>query len=264
MGRKIAKYALSWVSAVVNALRLNYFIGKLESSFAYLNGKGAASDFHSSGEISALQKLLQRDAIIFDVGANNGEWALALARGLESPKFFMFECAPICLAEIEKRLPKLRGQLFPYAVSDERGIGKMFTPIRGSGLSSLHERSDVGINQETYEEIFVEKTTVDDFVDREGVEKIDLLKMDIEGHELSALKGATSSINAGKVQSIMFEFGSANVNSRTYFRDFWNMLHHSFNVYRITPGGDLLRISAYSEELEYFRGSTNYLATRKT
>ena len=38
-------------------------------------------------------------------------------------------------------------------------------------------------------EIEVAVTTLDDLLDREGVEKIDLISMDIEGHELKALAG---------------------------------------------------------------------------
>jgi hypothetical protein len=32
-------------------------------------------------------------------------------------------------------------------------------------------------------------------------------------------------------------------------------------IYRIIPGGGVVRVEVYSEQLEYFRGATNYIAT---
>jgi FkbM family methyltransferase len=150
-----------------------------------------------------------------------------------------------------------------YAVSDEDGLIQFYTPIRGSGLSSVHERNDVGINQETYQQIEVPRKRIDTVLKELEVQQIDLLKMDIEGHELNALTGATSAIASKRISRIMFEFGSANVNSRTYFIDFWNMLQDRYNLFRILPCGNVFPIDSYSENLEYFRGSTNYFALLK-
>jgi len=61
----------------------------------------------------------------------------------------------------------------------------------------------------------------------------------------------------------MFEFGAPNIYSRTFFSDFWDLLTaDGFRLDRILPGGRLLRIDSYSEELEHFRGVSNYLARR--
>ena len=59
----------------------------------------------------------------------------------------------------------------------------------------------------------------------------------------------------------MFEFGSANVNSRTFFRDFWDLLTgYGYRVERIIPGGGTPPSAATPRDLEYFRGATNYVA----
>ena len=91
----------------------------------------------------------------------------------------------------------------------------------------------------------------------------DFLKMDLEGHELFALRGAGDYLAPGKIAALAFEFGSANVNSRTFFRDFWELLTPlGYTLYRMVPGGRTLKISHYDETLEFFRGATNYLAVR--
>jgi hypothetical protein len=88
------------------------------------------------------------------------------------------------------------------------------------------------------------------------------MKMDIEGHELSALRGAANALGTGVIRALAFEFGSGNINSRTFFRDYWELLtkSHNYRIRRVLPGGRLLPVDRYSEELEYFRGVTNYVA----
>jgi hypothetical protein len=104
-------------------------------------------------------------------------------------------------------------------------------------------------------------TTVDLIVDRFELAKVDLLKLDVEGAELDALVGAKSTLERRAIRSITLEFGSANIYSRNFFRDFWDLLVPlGFRISRILPGGRLLSIPRYSEELEYFRGVSNYLA----
>ena len=48
---------------------------------------------------------------------------------------------------------------------------------------------------------------------------IDYIKIDVEGHELDALEGFGDLIK--KVRLIQFEFGGCNIDTRTYFQDFW-------------------------------------------
>ena len=113
-----------------------------------------------------------------------------------------------------------------------------------------------------YQETTVATVTIDSVVEEEGIDTIDLLKMDIEGHELEALRGATSTLERGGIAALTFEFGSGNVNSRTFFRDFWELLTgHGYRIARMVPGGGTLAVERYTEDLEYFRGATNYVAT---
>jgi hypothetical protein len=101
------KQLLREISRAANALRANRSFEMLESATAYIIGKGCAADYRLSGEIEALSRVLPSNPVIFDVGANNGEWAIALAKHLSNPVFYLFECAPICITELKQRLPRL-------------------------------------------------------------------------------------------------------------------------------------------------------------
>ena len=83
----------------------------------------------------------------------------------------------------------------------------------------------------------------------------------IEGNELNALHGAQRMLDEGKIDVIQMEFGGCNIDSRTYFRDFWNLLSAKYKVYRVLLDG-VEEITEYRDILEIFF-CTNYLFVRK-
>jgi hypothetical protein len=91
---------------------------------------------------------------------------------------------------------------------------------------------------------------LDDFCAEESIARIDLLKIDAEGHELAVLDGM-GSLRPAKIQ---FEFGVSG--SRIFLRDFFDALTN-YTIYRILPKG-LVRVE-YSERMEQFN-TTNFLA----
>jgi len=92
-------------------------------------------------------------------------------------------------------------------------------------------------------------------------EVIDYIKIDIEGHELDALRGMGERVSDVKI--IQFEFGGCNIDTRTYFQDFWYFFKSkNFRIYRITPAGCKL-IPAYKESDEFFL-TTNYIAANNS
>jgi hypothetical protein len=84
----------------------------------------------------------------------------------------------------------------------------------------------------------------------------------VEGHELAVLKGAHRMIDRNAIEIIQFEFGGTSLDSRSYFKDFFQLLSPKYRIYRILPRG-LRELKAYSEKLEIFQ-SANYLAIRRS
>jgi FkbM family methyltransferase len=83
-------------------------------------------------------------------------------------------------------------RFFSYLVTDRSGVKEIFFKSPDSGLSStqrdLASGEIFGLDLEP-EKVEIHTITLDDLLDREGVTKIDLLAMDIEGHEPKALAG---------------------------------------------------------------------------
>jgi FkbM family methyltransferase len=79
-----------------------------------------------------------------------------------------------------------------FLVTDHSGTNDRFFKSWGLGLSSVDKRSASGAyfgDEIKVEEISVPSTTLNDLLEREGITKIDLLALDIEGQELPALRG---------------------------------------------------------------------------
>src|SRR5205085_11763068 len=99
-------------------------------------------------------------------------------------------------------------------------------------------------------EIACSFSTLDEFCGQENIDKIDLLKIDAEGHELEVLKGARRMIEQKKVNWIHFEFGEGNVFSRVFFKDYYDTLP-GYKFFRVTAKG-LLPLGSYGPRHEIF------------
>lgn len=135
----------------------------------------------------------------------------------------------------------------------------LYMDKKASGEASLYKRQVPGKTYEMTETIKI--ITLDNFCVDNNINHIHYLKLDVEGHELSVLKGAKNTFSSAKIDWIQFEFGGCNIDSRTYFRDFFDLLSPNYNIYRLVRNG-LVPINRYHETLEIFT-TTNFIAISK-
>jgi FkbM family methyltransferase len=234
-----------------------------EVYFEFLIGKGAGTGWDMREEIKASATVIYRPKPnVLDVGANVGRWSESFLSAYPAARIIMCEPNPTSQAQIRGR-NLTTATLLPVAVGDKAGSAVLFSSRDCDGSASLHERVDTYFATREYEKIEVQTTTIDQIAQEHSLDFIDFIKMDIEGHELFALRGAQKCLAEKRIGGLLFEFGFGNINSRTFLKDFWDILGKDFYLYRVTPGGTPLRIHTYYEDLEYFRGATNYIAELK-
>ncbi len=231
---------------------------------------GNGGDFKQSGEEfcidyvhQELKKMNKDNIVVFDVGANKGHYSELLAQKFSSQaQIYSFEPSKITFERMkETNLKNKNVKPFNIGFGSETKTLKLFTNSYLSGLASVYQRRldhfDIDMNK--YEEVIV--STLDTFCKENMTENIDFLKLDVEGHELEVLKGAKYLLENNKIKFIQFEFGGANIDSRTFFQDFYYLLSEKYHIYRILIDG-LQKIDNYDERYEVFN-SINYLAERK-
>jgi len=224
---------------------------------------GGGAGTSSSGEIYAIKhvksNLREKNPVIFDVGANIGLYSKLLLDNFgKNAQIHSFEPSFQTYEKLKVNLAQSNVSMFNFGFGESDSKVTLYSNKESSGLASVYNRrlDHFGIDMNLKEEI--ELKSLDSFCEEKGIHKIDFLKIDVEGHELSVLSGAKNLLEQGKISFIQFEFGGCNIDSRTYFQDFYYLLSNNYQLYRIVKDG-IFKISNYKEMYEAF-ATTNYLA----
>jgi FkbM family methyltransferase len=148
-------------------------------------------------------ELLRPGTVAVDVGANIGVWSLLAAERHPDVRIHAFEPVP-AVAERLRRHVVLNGietiVTNVAAVAAENGVAPFFA-IRtaNTGASSLFRRRSEA------DEISVPVVTLDAYMERAGVVRIDVLKVDVEGAEILVFRGARNVLSGAAAPAVFFE-----------------------------------------------------------
>jgi FkbM family methyltransferase len=136
-------------------------------------------------EVALLGTVLPLRRRAVDVGANFGLYAYAMSRKARAVE--AFEPVPSCAAFVRRaRLRRVR--VHQIALSDHHGEGTIHVPVVHDGAISA--RASLEAPRGPCQAIHVRLATLDSF----DFDAVDLVKIDVEGHELSVLHGAVETI----------------------------------------------------------------------
>lgn len=144
--------------------------------------------------------ILADGGVFFDVGANHGLFSFGLAgRHGSGIDFHLFEPNASLVASIERSLPlypAMRCTVNAVAVSDHEGVVALLVVDGHSGASHLVASGGVPARA----------IMLDRYIEEARMSRVELMKIDIEGHELAAFRGARRSLKDHVIQAIYFEF----------------------------------------------------------
>jgi len=148
--------------------------------------------------LSAMLSHLSEDDVLFDIGGNIGLVALHAARRC---RVVSFEPDPSFRDRLERNLslnPDVRVEVVPIAVTDSDGEVSLFTDgASGMSPSLRHQRNEKG-------EVTVEARSLDSLLAENRLPAPTVLKIDIEGAEILALRGATGLFNSADAPRALF------------------------------------------------------------
>ena len=137
---------------------------------------------------------------VLDVGANVGDVAVAALKSYENAQVICFEPVESTFRVLSKRMEPFSGRsyLFNVALSDLEESGAInITSHHGansiSPQSKFHQDCNPHVREIGKERIHLVR--LDDMLAKLPSQKIDIMKIDVEGHEINVLKGGRNFIS---------------------------------------------------------------------
>jgi len=144
-------------------------------------------------------ELAKKSRIILDIGANTGYYTLLAASCNKNGKNFAFEPLPKIYECLKKNIALSKSvnvNAFSSAVTNFDGQISIYVP-KEDGILPLSVSTLEGFI-ETERELKVPAISVDSFVYKNQIEKVDLIKIDTEGTEHVVLEGAKHTLQRDK------------------------------------------------------------------
>jgi FkbM family methyltransferase len=231
------------------------FAARAASGFlaAFENDDG---DADHDGEVALLHRV-GPDAMtmVFDVGANVGRWAAAALQAFPGASVHAFEPAPPTFELLTNHIGHhTRVQAHRLSLGARTGVARLFYDPLHPEMASLAAGANAA---ETYD---VEVVTGDDFLAGAGIERVDLLKIDAEGHDLAVLHGFRHTLQRDAITMVQFEVSMWNAIVGVWVRELFEALGDGWTVGRVYPSW--VEFAPYSPALERFHHRGNFVAVR--
>jgi FkbM family methyltransferase len=170
--------------------------------------------------------------VVFDVGAHVGIWSLLAARRNPAARIHAFEPSTDAADRLcaHVRLNDASGVVVnPVAVGEDNTDRVFFPATNNTGASSFFRRS---IDQVAERRVRV--VTLDSYVERERIERVDLIKVDVEGAETLVFRGASRLLASDAAPIVFFEVNDALCAAcHVTARDVKQLLiGHGYGIYR--------------------------------
>lgn len=202
-----------------------------------------------NGEYALIRQLRGHIRLAFDVGANAGDWTAEVLSQTGG------KCEVACVEADAKNAEFVRKRfatagnvhIFNVAASDSEG-----TAFFQSGVGELsgvgHLASAAGSGT-----VEVVTTTLEKLAEKYPGRELDLVKVDIEGAEMSMLAGAKSLFAGKRIGVMQLEYNATWLAFGTQMRDLFAFAReHGYEVLNETPFG-FMRVPRYGIGLEDYR-----------
>lgn len=148
------------------------------------------------------KKIIKPGMTVVDIGAHIGYFTRLFSRLAGRSGFvYALEADPENFSLLKKNTKHIKNvALFPVAVSNKTGSINFYRSEKTGCHSTIQ---DTAQHKET---ITVPSSDMDSLLDKRQIQKVDVIKMDIEGGELNALKGMQKILNSNQSLSLVIEF----------------------------------------------------------
>ena len=150
-------------------------------------------------EMATIPKILHNPQIIIDIGANYGPYSFFFSKLYPKARIFAFEPATSSYDILNKIIRRFD---LDNVIPVKKGLGEkeeekeIIAPLHYTILAYISDKKIKKNKEDNSEEVKV--TTLDSFIKRNKIQKIDFIKCDVEGFELSVFRGAKKTLKKFK------------------------------------------------------------------
>lgn len=164
---------------------------------------------YEAEQIAFWMQCARQAKVIFDVGANVGLYSLAAAASHPGAAIHAFEPTPEL---VERFRTNIALNQFDHNAVNAIAVGQQSGEIY-LHYSGVKDGANEGMNYVSPEtgratDCIVPMISLDDYCQQQQIGSIDLLKIDIEGHEYNALRGAENLLRQSAIDCIFMELNS--------------------------------------------------------
>src|SRR5262245_21587224 len=199
--------------------------------------------------------------VVFDVGANVGDYTRSVLREASQAhrtvSVHAFEPSPHNVEILLRTFASQPNvQVNAVAIGDQCGEAILYSPTIGSSQASLLKRDPATVRMT--EQVTVRVLRLEDYMAASGIRSIHLLKLDVEGAELAALRGLGSQLQPQQIEMIQFEYGGTALDGGTTLGEIYKLLsERGYAVAKLLPRQ--LEVRPYRVWMENY-AYANYVA----
>ena len=218
-------------------------------------------------EICVFERLVKDPSVIFDLGANIGEWTDSIKCYCPNAQIYAFEPTPNIYQYILSKFKEYENITCIQAAINSNDMGRQPFHVWNAeelvnfGGNSIHYRPLEYLFNNKPKIIQVSTQSLDGFCERNNIEHINYVKIDVEGSERDVIFGAMDLINTHSIDYIQFEYAGGFRDAGVSLKEIYNFLtKRGYRLYRILAGGSLTEETEWKDGLESY-GYEVYVAS---
>ncbi len=160
--------------------------------------------FYESEVLDSLNEHATNDAVFWDIGANIGFHSLSFKKKFNNCTVIAFEpdYRNFDILNHHKKINQLEVKLMNFALSDKAEISELFIMEGNNGMSTLDPWHEFNWNKHPHS---IACFSGDELINKQILPAPDLIKLDVEGHELKVLEGLKITLASKKINHIIIE-----------------------------------------------------------